>query len=301
MKTTKSLVAVVLTLAGCSSDSGSPAPEGPKGTLFGNALVELFPPPDGYATFTAQFFDAPPPAVHNVETKQESSGCKLLTPVLCEPACAVGSYCTPTKECKPKPSPVGVGMLKVEGLSGMTLMLEPTPPLMNYSGPTLQPFPPCNEGSSVSVQSDKFTTSIKCIAPLMLTSALPIPVKSGQATKITWTPPGTAGISRIFIALEIAHHGGYRGQVDCDVADTGSFDIPAPLVTALRDLGLAGYPSVAVTRYSTNSPASDPEAKLTMPSRVEVPVDTGVISCGSGESPPCAAGTTCSQELKLCQ
>lgn len=290
---------ITLALFGCSSESKSPDP-GPSGTLFGSTLVELFPE-DGYATVTAQFFDAPPPPINAVEVKQEQSGCKLLTPVICSPTCAAGSYCSSAKQCVAKPAAIGAGKLKVEGLSGMSLELDPTPPMMNYSGPTLQPFPPCTEGSDVTAKSDKFSTGIKCIAPLTLTSAVPIPVKTGQATHITWKAPGVANISRVQIALEIAHHGGYKGEIDCDVPDTGSFDIPAPLVTELINLGLAGYPSVAVTRQASNAAANEPEARLTMPSRVEVEVDTGVISCGAASSPPCANGTTCDQTLKICK
>lgn len=300
MKTTRALIFAVALLAGCSSDGSTPSEPGVTGTLFGNALVELFPT-DQYATFTAQFFDAPPPPVIAVEVKQEQGGCKLLTPVTCDPVCAVGSYCSSAKQCVARPAGIGVGKLHVEGLSGMSFDLDPTPPMNSYSGPTLQPFPPCTEGADVTVSSDKFNVGIKCIKPLELTSAVPIPVTSGQPTHFTWTPPGVTGISRILIALEIAHHGGYKGQIDCDVPDTGSFDIPAPLVTALVNLGLAGYPTVAVSRVSTNSPKSDPGAKLTMPSRLEVDVDTGVVSCGGTNSPDCAAGKVCDDSLKICK
>jgi hypothetical protein len=292
------IIILVAALGGCSSGS-SAADSGVQGTVFGNALVELFPA-DQYATFTAQFFDGPPPPVIAVEVKQQQSGCQLLTPVGCDPVCGTAFYCSGSKQCVPRPAPIGVGTLHVEGLSGMSLALDPTPPMNNYSGPTLQPFPPCAEGADVTIQSDKITVGIKCIAALAVTSQVPIPVTKGQPTRITWTPPGQSGISRIQISLEIAHHGGYKGQIDCDVADSGSFDIPAPLVTALVDLGLAGFPSVAVTRVSTKAPAAEPGARLTMPSKVEVEVDTGVISCGGPTSPPCPGGTTCDDDLKIC-
>lgn len=295
------VVAILLWgLSGCSSGSNSSPDGGAQGTLFGNALVELFPD-DQYAMFSAQFFDAPPPPIIPVEVKQQQSGCQLLTPVTCAPTCGVSDYCSNGKQCVPKPAPIGVGTLKVEGLSGMSLTLDPSPPMYNYSGPTLQPFPPCAEGTDVTVQSDKFTAGIKCITALVLTSQVPIPVHTGQPMHLTWTPPGQAGISRIQIALEIAHHGGYRGQIDCDVPDTGSFDIPAPLVTGLVNLGLAGYPSVSVARVSSKTPPGEPGAKLSMPARVEVEVDTGVISCGGGTSPPCPTGMSCDEAFKVCK
>ncbi|SRR6266540_1722850 len=294
-------VAFALTLlAGCSSGSLS-ADAGAQGTVFGNAVVDLFPG-DQYATFTAQFFDAPtPPPQYPTELKQQQGGCELRTPVFCDPSCATGTYCSNSKQCVTRPSPIGVGTIHVDGLSGMSLALDPTPPMNNYSGPTLQPFPPCAEGADVSMQSEKVTAAIKCAIALSLTSQVPIPVTSGQPMHVTWTPPSVANISRIKVELEISHHGGYKGEIDCDVADTGSFDVPAPLITALVNLGRAGFPTVKVTRISSKSPAGEPGARLAMQSLVEVAVDTGVQSCGIAGAPPCPTGTTCDDNLKICQ
>jgi hypothetical protein len=122
---------------------------------------------------------------------------------------------------------------------------------------------------------------------------------AGQPTALTWVPPGQAGISRVQIVLEISHHGGYKGEIDCDVPDTGSFEIPATLVTALVNLGRAGYPTVGVTRHSTVAASAMPGVKLRVLSYVERPVDTGVISCGIGES-MCPDGTTCDIVAKIC-
>lgn len=298
MKTTGSLTAFVLTVvfAACSSSSN---PE-PQGTLFGSAVVELFPDSD-YATFTAQFYDAPTaPPSFATEVKMNMNGCQLRTPVVCDPSCPSSSYCNSNKQCVTRPATVGAGQLHVVGLAGMTLDLDPTPPMNNYSGPTLTPFPPCTEGGDVTVSSDKFNASIKCITALALTSAVPIPVTKNQPTRITWTAPGMADISRVHIELEISHHGGYKGDIVCDVADTGSFDIPAPLVTGLVDLGVAGYPSVKVTRSSSKAATGEPSAKLTMPSLVEVAVDTGFVSCGL-DGTTCPTGTTCDDNLKICK
>jgi hypothetical protein len=110
---------------------------------------------------------------------------------------------------------------------------------------------------------------------------------------LAWAPPGVAGISRVSISLEISHHGGFRGEIDCDVADTGTFDVPEPLVTALVARGQAGYPTVKLARAATATPPTQPHVKLVVSSGAELDVDTGVVSCGAAGSPPCAAGTTC--------
>jgi hypothetical protein len=110
---------------------------------------------------------------------------------------------------------------------------------------------------------------------------------------LAWTPPGPLGGARIQIELEISHHGGFKGQIECDVPDTGSFDVPAPLITALVNLGRAGYPTVKLARTARAPAPTQPEVTLTVQSQVELPVDTGVISCGAANSPPCATGTVC--------
>jgi hypothetical protein len=291
------VAAAAALLSGCSSSGSDPAVQG---TLFGSALVELHPD-EQYALFTAQFYDATPaPADHTIKPAMNQNGCQLMVPVTCDPGCAGTEYCTVDKKCVPRPAPIGAGTLHVEGLGGMVLDLDPTPPMNNYSGPTLQPFPPCIEGSEIMVSSEKFNANIKCITALMLTSAVPIPVTKSQPMHISWAAPGMAGISRVQIELEISHHGGFKGQIDCDVPDTGSFDIPAPLVTALVDLGLAGFPSVKVWRSSQKAATGEPGAKLTMPSLVEVAVDTGVISCGL-EGATCPNGMTCDDNFKICK
>ena len=103
-------------------------------------------------------------------------------------------------------------------------------------------------------------------------------------------------------SLEISHHGGYKGQIDCDVPDTGSFDVPASLVTDLVARGRAGYPTVEVSRSSVVTDSAEPRAALIVLSSVgQLAVDTGVISCGAGDSPPCPSPMACDEASKTCQ
>jgi hypothetical protein len=294
-------IAVLVLLAGCSAGGQQ------HGTLFGTVNVQLFDDPDptaAYGTVQATFFDGPSPDVNPslgpLAVSQTQGDCRLLVPkiVSCTPACGATGVCTDNDRCASKPASKDAGTLHVMGLGGIDIALEPTAPTFAYSGPTLMPFPPCAEGGDVTVNASAFTLMGKCIAPLTLTGPVPIPARSGQAATITWTPPGRAGISRVQLALEISHHGGYKGEIDCDVADTGSFAIPAPLVTALINLGRAGYPIVQVTRASTAMAAGEPGVKLVMQSFSEREVDTGVISCM--DTATCPSGTIC-QGDRTCQ
>ncbi|MGC4091289.1 MAG: hypothetical protein QM756_26110 [Polyangiaceae bacterium] len=293
--------ATLLLLAACSSNQSDSKPT-TSGTVFGNVLVQLFPA-DSYATVSAQFFDAPLPDEVPLDVAKQQNGCKLLVPraVSCSPECAATSVCTATNVCTPKPAPKSVGVIHVQGLGATAIDMQPQAPAFAYSGPTLQDvYPPCMEGDSLSVASDSFSISGACITNLVLGGPTPIPVLAGSVVELRWTAPKAPATSRIQVALEISHHGGYKGEIDCDVPDTGSFDIPEPLVTALVNLGRSGYPTVKVARVSSATDAKEPNAKLTMPSQVEREVDTGVISCGAQGSPPCPTGQTCSNTDYIC-
>jgi hypothetical protein len=150
----------------------------------------------------------------------------------------------------------------------------------------------------VSVSGSGFSITTKCITPLVLTTTVPIPVMSGQPVPLAWEPPGQAGISRINIKLDIAHHGGRKGEIQCDVADTGSFSIPAALVTKLVALGLAGFPTIGVKRITTATSTEQPGLTLVMAAPLERAVDTGVTSCL--ENTDCPNGGTCN-DAKICE
>jgi hypothetical protein len=309
-----SVVGLVACVVGCSSESsksgdaagGTSGAGGAVGNLTGNVTVELFAD-QSYATVSAQIFDGPKPlpnpSVGPLVVSQQQAGCTLWVPkiVSCSPACGTSSVCTDNNVCTPNPAPKDVGTLHVTGLGGMDLAITSTSP-GSYSGPTLQDsqYPPCSEGADIGAQSDQFSITGKCIAPFVLTGPDPIPVMSGQSAAFTWTPPSKSGISRVQISLEISHHGGYKGEIDCDVPDTGSFDIPASLVTALVNLGRAGYPSVFVTRVAEAAAPTQSRVKLTMLSQVTRDVDTGVISCGQGTS-TCPTGMACDGGTKTCK
>jgi hypothetical protein len=75
----------------------------------------------------------------------------------------------------------------------------------------------------------------------------------GQPLLLQWIASTTA--SRIELDLDINHHGGTRGKIECGVADTGSLEISAVLITGLLDLGVAGFPTIVMTRMSAASKA----------------------------------------------
>jgi len=264
------------------------------GDILGSVVVTLNAPLDdgeGYSALIGRFFAGPTPDPFPLKLDTKEADCELKVPLLpfCNEACSP-DVCTANDVCTPYPTPVAVGNIAVSGL-GAALKLEPASSMIVYQSPSLA-YPPCEEGAKVSATSDHFSLEADCITPLELTGADPLPVKTGEVVHVTWIAAATGTGSRIRIGLDVSHHGGKKGQIDCDVPDTGSFDIPATLVTKLIGLGLAGYPTINVNRVSLGTDTKNAEVSLLLSSAITRAVDTGVKSCL--DDVECDDGQTCS-------
>jgi hypothetical protein len=285
---------------GASSSNAGTATSGSASVtdLHGSVVVSLVAPSDeneGYSAALGRFFDGPSPSPIPLELDTEQGACKLLVPShpFCSTAC-VDAACTADDVCTKYPTPLDVGPIAIEGL-GATLNVQPSTSMFIYQPPSL-PYPPCTEGDAVKASASGFSLQAKCIAPLEVTSAEPIPVKTGMPVQLTWKP-ASAGGARIRIGLDLAHHGGKKGEIDCDVPDTGSFDIPEPLVTKLISLGLAGFPTISVSRVSLGTDSKQSHVELIVSQSVLRAIDTGVTSCQ--EDGECTAPETCRDD-KTC-
>lgn len=239
--------------------------------------------------------DGPTPPQTQLKSDTKMGDCELLVPwaPFCSPACS-GAICTAEDVCTPYPKNLDIGPVKITGLGDeLTLEAVGGATAKSYQSGAL-PMPPCPENGAIALDSGMFDMQTKCIAPLELLTAVPIPVKTGKAVDLAWKPPGANTGGRVKIKLDIAHHGGKKGEINCDVADTGSFSIPADLVTKLVNLGLAGYPTIGIERYNAGAAANNPNIKLRIGSPLERAVDTGVVSCGDLE--PCPSGMTCADD-----
>jgi hypothetical protein len=157
-------------------------------------------------------------------------------------------------------------------------------------------YPPFAEGDAVTFSAagdyfPAFTLTSTGVAPLALTSAS-LALSTGKALNLAWQP-GAAGNAKIHVKLDISHHGGSKGQIECDSDDTGSLTITAPLITKLLGLGVAGYPTAIITRQALGSSViSAGRVELDVSSIVEQAVTVeGLTSCDADED--CPSGQSC--------
>jgi hypothetical protein len=288
-----------------ASGSGNAGSDAAKTDAFGSFTIEYKEELAGEAahtTVSGQLFDAATAAVSS-KLDSESGDCKLLVPDF--PACGAcdDGVCVADGDCQPHPKPIDAGEVVVEGTLGGDVTLRRNGRTFFYQTTSALAYPPCEEGADVTVTGGvsgaEFEATAKCVAPLALITPEPIAVKSGSAVPLAWMPPRDASDSRIAIKLDISHHGGKKGEILCDVPDTGSFELPEPLVSKLVSLGVAAQPTIGLKRLATAQASGQPGVELVIVSPVERAVDTGFVACVEGAA--CPDGTTCDTNTKVCR
>jgi hypothetical protein len=239
--------------------------------------------------------ETPEPAVWKLD--MESGSCKLYVPdaVLCQPSCGSSAACTGTNMCQPYPTATDVGTVTLTGAGANPITMDVVAGNYQPKAGTKVPYPPCAEGDSVKLAADggghgAFELTAKCIAPIDFPG--PVMYERGKALKVAWTAPGTS-TGPIELKLDLSHHGGSKGELDCEIADNGSFEVPAMLMDRLVDLGVAGFPTVSLTRRSVaagSGKASHVELNIASPQERPV-VIPGLTSCS--EDKDCPSGKTC--------
>ncbi|MDD9933509.1 MAG: hypothetical protein OXT09_07900 [Myxococcales bacterium] len=261
--------------------------------------------------------------VHDGETPQqvlwvplmEGSGCTVLEPTVpfCDPTCGSGQACAGEDDCRDYPTAVNVGTVTLTGLAAedgaQELTMEPLPPSNTYqprTDVTLR-YPPFIPGDPVRLQAEggsgaAFDIDTVGIAPLILTTTGPVRFAEDEAVHVEWEA-GEEPTARIRVVVDISHHGGQRGEIDCHVADTGSMEIPAELVTQLLELGWSGFPTLRISRETVGSTViAAGRVDLVVSSAEVLPIDIpGLTSCNDvGAAEGCPDGQTCQADLQ-CQ
>jgi hypothetical protein len=310
------LLVVATTLApGCAGDGAAPAavdgaaaeiPSGPAADLeLGGFVVDLVAGEGGEAGYTSvsgKVYDGALPSPVIWTAVADSGGCRLLTPRVpfCSPGCGGVAICAADGQCVPYPSARDVGTVRVSGLGAssfeMTALLGSYQPAATVS----LPMPPSAEGEQVVFRAagaslPAFTVESRGVAPLSLAGSFAL--AADRALVFTWPAPADPGQSEIEVKLDISHHGGTKGKIECQVADSGTLSIPADQITRLLALGAAGFPTIEVTRVARGIAAlAAGRISLRVTSTVEVPVEVpGVRSCT--EDSDCPSGGSCQDDL----
>lgn len=278
--------------------------------LVGSFRVELAEPvaPDpGKTTIVGRVSDGPTPAQIIWEPGTKQGACTIYTPRVpfCSTPCGGSAACVEDDTCQDYPSAGSVGTVTISGLMSEdgrdTLSIDPVADTYQVPvGVTLR-YPAFEEGGEVCLEAAGdvfagFTLGARGIGELALTSEA-IALVEGQPVALTWEAAADPDLSTIRVKLDISHHGGSKGKIECEGADTGSLEIAGPLVTELLGLGVAGFPSIIVTRESSGAAAIDEgRVELVLVSSVERSVEIeGLNSCT--ETTDCPMGQTCQPDL----
>jgi hypothetical protein len=288
--------------AGADSASGS---EGIVGAFAVNLIAaEPVSGTPAYSTLLGGIYDRQQPAALAWTVLASANGCAVRKPraPFCDPGCGT-DVCT-DEGCKPQAKLIAVDAVRAQGLGAGEIVMEPINGSYQLPVDVELPNPPCAEGAEVRLESSgpahPFVVTGKGISPLSLSGTGAIALDPKQPLALAWAPPGDTAIARVRVRIDLSHHGGLKGDIECDVPDTGTLEIPATLIERLVGLGFSGFPSVVVTRSSTGVVTlSGGRVSLVLSSSVERAVTIpGLVSCDDAH--PCPTGQTC-QIDRRCQ
>ena len=116
---------------------------------------------------------------------------------------------------------------------------------------------------------------------------------------VAWQPPTEAGPAKVELTVNINGHGLVGSHLVCTVDDDGAFDVPAALMTALFADGISGFPTLRLTRLSSDSAtvaSGCVDLRVLSTTLIEIDIP-GLTSCNidddCGEPQPCQADLSC--------
>ncbi|HEY4059461.1 MAG TPA: hypothetical protein VGM39_22740 [Kofleriaceae bacterium] len=293
---------------GASGDDDDSTDGVTTGDKLGTFAVELIGPrteddnsvTPGYTSVSGKVYDGVTPEATQWTTTSTEGGCSLMTPSVpfCSPACGSTGVCVATNTCAAYPTSQALGTVHIDGVMGAG---DLSAVQNNYSATGSLPYPAFAEGDAIKLTASgsdftpEFTATTVGVAPLAITGGASLALVRNQALALAWN--SSAVTSNVHIKLDISHHGGSKGKIECDVADSGSTTISSAIVNALLDLGAAGYPTIIITRSATgHAGVADGHIDLSVSSQQELPITVpGVQSCT--EDDQCTAPATCQDDL----
>lgn len=264
----------------------------------------------GMTKVVGQVGDGPIPANVVWTVIKKEGGCSLSTPSapFCEAGCGA-AVCVADDKCQAYPTGHTVGEVTLKGIKltagGSDLTLKEIAKAYQPPAGTNLAFPPFAVGDALTLHATggdyaAFDLEAGGVDPLSLTST-DYELDEGKALELKWDAPEDPKSAQIFVKVDISHHGGAKGKIECNVDDTGSLTISPAMITELIGLGVAGYPSVVVARQSIGTAKIAPGVvRLEVSARTEQFLTVkGYTSCTVPED--CPDGTTCRTTDSTCQ
>jgi hypothetical protein len=290
-----------------SSSSTAPSASGPYGIFELHYATGTGTAPS-YTDISGLMRDGVPTELVVWEKKKTEGDCSLYTPRVpfCE-GCATPQVCVADNVCRTPPTSHPIGQVTLTGLNG-TSPLELTPITSDadtkYLCAETLPLPPCTAGAPISLaatgagQFPAFSIAAQCIAPLVVTNST-IAIESGKDFTLTWTP-GAVADARIGLEFDLSHHGGSKGRLLCDTADSGTLKVSGALIKSLMDLGVTGFPKADVKRvYTGKTAVGTGTAELRLRANIEFVAEIpGLKSCNGNAE--CTAPETCQTPGRMC-
>lgn len=245
------------------------------------------------------------------EVANETDDCKLLVPRVpfCDPTCG-RAICVEDDTCEADRTLQDVGTVTLRGITTNDGAHEVT--LISVrntyqNGLVEMPYPAFAAGDVLTLTATggptapfnaPFTIEVHGTQTLQVPD-VDYPLESGMPLSLSWTAPDQADASHILVKLDISHHGGSKGKIECDVEDNGALTIPADMITQLMALGVAGFPSIVIMRSTEgHTQLSSGQVLLVINEYAERWVTIpGLVSCTSPDQCPtdqtCRVDKTC--------
>lgn len=273
--------------------------------VVGSFIVELVgktDASDAYVAVSGKVYDGITPSNVVWDLVTSAGGCQLLKPraPFCSTPCSGGGVCVEDDQCASYPTAQDLGPVTLQGLGSADVVMKPIANSYQLPGDVTLAYPPAAEGAPLTLKVSggpyaAFSIQTKMVAPLVASGTLML--DASKPLQLTWAAPSDTTLARMQVKVDISHHGGSKGKIECDVADSGSLQIAATMIARLIELGVAGFPAVTLTRVASGSTPIAP-GKVSLQSLSSVALELivpGVQSCH--EDSDCPSGKPCLQDL----
>lgn len=237
------------------------------------------------------------------DTDSTVEDCNLQLPRVpsCLTACSGSDVCVEDETCRTPPSSVSVGDVLVEGVrhGGSTEAVKLRSIVKNYQTPADVTWdsPPFAPGDPIELTASgadvaAFEIAAAGVSPIVVTSEPP-DLSSGSPIELRWEPESDAVETRVDVRIDISHHGGTRGLIECSTADDGELTIDGALVQGLMNQGISGFPNIRITRSNVGAAQTAlgvVELKVNSIIQQDITID-GLASCNTDEE--CSGDTKC--------